>query len=110
MVDSSDNVKQWENHKFETPIKSIKTIEDVEIFKKSKIYVKLMTFICDLQKSVEGKPFSVTKPDPKFQKLVDFLEDLEKLIEEIPPLKQPMRFGNKAFRTWYDRVGEVIKY
>lgn len=25
-------------------------------------------------------------------------------IDEIPPIVQPMRFGNKAFKTWLERV------
>jgi len=25
-------------------------------------------------------------------------------LEECPPIDQPMRFGNKAFRTWLDKV------
>lgn len=25
-------------------------------------------------------------------------------IDEIPPIAQPMRFGNKAFKTWLERV------
>ena len=29
---------------------------------------------------------------------------LSKLVEEYPPIDQPMRFGNKAFRSWLDRV------
>ena len=25
-------------------------------------------------------------------------------IDEVPPINQPMRFGNKAFRIWMDKV------
>jgi len=25
-------------------------------------------------------------------------------VDEIPPLKQPMRFGNKAFKQWHERL------
>ena len=28
-------------------------------------------------------------------------------ISEIPPIAQPQRFGNKAYRTWFQRVHEV---
>ena len=33
-------------------------------------------------------------------------------VDEVPPVKQPMRFGNKAFRTWHARVRatEVAKH
>jgi hypothetical protein len=35
------------------------------------------------------------------------LDDFDRFIDEIPPIEQPMRFGNKAFRVWYDKVKEV---
>lgn len=31
----------------------------------------------------------------------------EPMVEEIPPLKQPSRFGNKAYRIWNDRLCKV---
>jgi hypothetical protein len=41
------------------------------------------------------------------QKAVDLVNEINSWIDEIPPIQQPMRFGNKAFRTFYDRVVEV---
>lgn len=35
------------------------------------------------------------------------LNEINSWIDEIPPLQQPMRFGNKAFRTFFDRVVTV---
>lgn len=42
-------------------MKKICTLEDIEIFKKSGTFIKLMTFLTDLQKSVESKGISETK-------------------------------------------------
>jgi serine/threonine-protein phosphatase 2A activator len=39
---------------------------------------------------------------------MDILDCMEKWKDEIPPTKQPQRFGNKAFRDWYDRMLEVL--
>lgn len=33
--------------------------------------------------------------------------DLFNLIDEYPPIQQPMRFGNKAFRSWHERLQAV---
>ena len=41
------------------------------------------------------------------QKAVNLMHEIESWIVEIPPVQQPMRFGNRAFRTFYDRVIEV---
>lgn len=40
-------------------------------------------------------------------KLVAMLETLMKWVDEVPPIEQPQRFGNKAFRAWSDRVRDV---
>lgn len=38
--------------------------------------------------------------------LYDLLTLLIQWVDEIPPIEQPMRFGNKAFKTFLDRVIE----
>lgn len=40
-------------------------------------------------------------------KIIDLLEILNKWIDEIPPLKQPQRYGNKAYRIWATRLVDV---
>jgi len=67
-----------------------------------------MKFIADLQKSVEGKKVSTTLLNPKFENVVAMLDQFEKWISETPPLKQPMRFGNKAFQTWHKKIEDNI--
>ena len=32
------------------------------------------------------------------------LGTLEVWVVEIPPIKQPMRFGNMAYRSWHERL------
>ncbi|XP_072422191.1 serine/threonine-protein phosphatase 2A activator [Chiloscyllium punctatum] len=38
------------------------------------------------------------------EKLIVLLNTLDKWIDETPPVDQPSRFGNKAFRTWYSKL------
>lgn len=40
--------------------------------------------------------------------LLDVLDTMDKWIEEFPPVDQPQRFGNSAFRDWFDKLDEVI--
>ncbi|XP_029467905.1 serine/threonine-protein phosphatase 2A activator isoform X4 [Rhinatrema bivittatum] len=39
-------------------------------------------------------------------KLVALLNTLDCWIDETPPVDQPSRFGNKAFRTWYSKLDQ----
>ena len=34
------------------------------------------------------------------------MDRLYSLVDEVPPIKQPMRFGNKAFRDWHAKMTE----
>jgi len=35
------------------------------------------------------------------------IERLSLLVDSIPPTEQPTRFGNKAYRDWFDRMDEL---
>ena len=39
---------------------------------------------------------------------MDWLEEISNMVDEVPPVEQPMRFGNKAFRTLIEKVNETI--
>ena len=36
--------------------------------------------------------------------LIDALHEMEQWVEQIPPLQQPMRYGNKAYRAWHTKL------
>jgi serine/threonine-protein phosphatase 2A activator len=36
------------------------------------------------------------------------LDTLNEWIDDFPPLENPQRFGNKAFRLWTAKLVEVI--
>eukprot|EP00061_Rhincodon_typus_P008304 g30806.t1 len=44
------------------------------------------------------------------EKLIMLLNTLDKWIDETPPVDQPSRFGNKAFRTWYSKLEKRSKF
>ena len=68
-----------------------------------------MAFILQLQTSVKGIPISFAKTPESLKPLEEFLDKALVWIDEIPPIAQPMRFGNKAFRTWYEKVKESLE-
>lgn len=51
-------------------------------------------------------PFLSVSLQP-IEKLVALLNTLDRWIDETPPVDQPSRFGNKAFRTWYAKLDQV---
>ncbi|XP_078083666.1 serine/threonine-protein phosphatase 2A activator [Mustelus asterias] len=68
-------------------------------------YEDYIGFVLTLNESVKGKKLTCDyKSSEPVQKLVFLLNTLDRWIDETPPVDQPSRFGNKAFRTWYSRL------
>jgi serine/threonine-protein phosphatase 2A activator len=40
--------------------------------------------------------------------VLGLLDELDRWIDEVPPLPTPQRFGNLAFRTWGERLEQVL--
>lgn len=108
-------------HKFIVPIKKINEGRDVSTFLSSKAYGDIMTFILQLNtamfpqfrqnshKNVE--PIHRLESDPDgisfsstVKSLRDLLDDLQRIIDEVPPDPGPRRFGNISFRKWFEKV------
>lgn len=72
------------------------------IWEKSTAYYDIIGFINAISQAIQGKKISVKlDPSPIADNLVSIFEvDLKKMLDETPPLDQPQRFGNKAYRDW----------
>ncbi|XP_010773459.1 serine/threonine-protein phosphatase 2A activator-like [Notothenia coriiceps] len=84
------------------PKKEISMVPDMGKWKRSMAYADYIGFILALNGAVKGKKLSCEyKVSETVQKLLDLLGTLDRWINETPPVDQPSRFGNKAYRTWY---------
>lgn len=103
-------------HLFSTPSKKIHESNDVSSFLTSQAYVDIMTFLLQLNRSM----FPLKSPDTSIQawelnceavefsapvrQLQQLLAKLEEMLEKAPPDQGPRRFGNVAFRRWFQIV------
>jgi len=68
-------------------------------FQKSESYASLKSFVLSLNSACKGIPLSQEVPvSPSCQAVISILHTASAWVEEIPPIQQPMRYGNKAFR------------
>jgi len=44
---------------------------------------------------------------PLIGRILGCIDKLITLVDDIPPTEQPTRFGNKAYRAWFDRMDEI---
>lgn len=69
-----------------------------------------MGFVQIVNEAVRGKTMNDAIPSsPVIDKLLKLLDTLNSWADEIPPIDQPQRFGNQAFRTWWERLRDVCK-
>ncbi|CAO3638801.1 unnamed protein product [Cunninghamella echinulata] len=96
-------------YQYISPKKCIHTQQDITIFTKSPAFERLMIFVLLLNESVKQKKVSDIKTySPQIENIVLLLKDLDTLMDTYPPLHNPQRFGNKAFRQWLQRVQEDV--
>lgn len=93
------------NHRFLEPEKAVKTITDMAIWEKSEAYMEYTGFIATLNEAIKGKPLSVDcKVSENLMKIMNMLDKIDQLIDNFPPVEQPQRFGNSAFRDWLHQI------
>ena len=96
-------------HEFKTPEKRIMEGDTLQQFQESSVYKEIFQFINILQKSVQGTQMSTTDLPDSLVPLYELIGKYDTLIDEIPPIEQPMRFGNRAFKTWIDKIKETYE-
>ncbi|XP_040013101.1 serine/threonine-protein phosphatase 2A activator isoform X4 [Xiphias gladius] len=92
---------------FMVPKKEISMVPDMGKWKRSQAYADYMGFILTLNEGVKGSKLTCQyKVSETVEKLLDLLGTLDRWINETPPVDQPSRFGNKAYRSWYVKLDQ----
>lgn len=87
------------------PRKRIHSQTDLDQFSASPARRQLVAFVQAVADAITGFPNSfATTPSPAVAAVARFLAQCLELVSEVPPIHQPMRFGNKAFRIWKQRM------
>lgn len=97
-----------DEHKFVKPVKKIIDEASHGQFQHSMQCMDFTMFLVETQKAVKTKKMSQTELPAKLQPLYDWLEKIQAWLDDVPPVEQPMRFGNKAFRQWVDKIAAAI--
>jgi serine/threonine-protein phosphatase 2A activator len=90
---------------FVKPVTKIKSIANLHSYLESETFRCFTQFLEDLNESVRGKETTAdVVVNPLIEKIFSYFDKCSQWIDEIPPIQQPMRFGNKAFRNWLEKV------
>lgn len=118
-------VRDIAHHDFAVPFKKINDGDDLDFFFTSTAYRGLTTWLLQLTKSMfprknhDGTSCSACTLDqplalsPNIEKLQLLLEQFSSFTEQAPPDTGPRRFGNVAFRKWFqvaeDNSSQLLK-
>ncbi|CAG8676800.1 2243_t:CDS:2 [Cetraspora pellucida] len=91
---------------FMIPKRQILTKDDLDKFQESQAYEEYASFIVRLNDSVKGlKLTTECIVSPALVNILEILDTVNTYCKEIPPVNnEKSRFGNPAFRDFYDRV------
>ncbi|EME89357.1 uncharacterized protein MYCFIDRAFT_149951 [Pseudocercospora fijiensis CIRAD86] len=107
-----ERIEHVASHRFAAPSKKINDGDDLASFFTSTAYTHLTTWLFQLTKAMfpERQPGAAAKactlnvPPHMSSQIIEvraLLQSLSTLIDQAPPDTGPRRFGNVAFRKWY---------
>ncbi|KAH7941933.1 hypothetical protein HPB49_018588 [Dermacentor silvarum] len=101
MSDSDDEPE------FAEPKRQVLSPADMKRWTESEAYAEYVGFVLALNERVKGKKLTDTFLVSEVTSgLLSVLDTLDRWVRETPPVNQPQRFGNTAFRTWLRKVND----
>ncbi|KAJ6607935.1 hypothetical protein B0H10DRAFT_2178364 [Mycena sp. CBHHK59/15] len=94
---------------FQIPVKAILTAGQLEYFQTSPTHAQILEYVGALNDAVVGVKLSAPcEQSDGVTSILAVLDAVETAAHDIPPVENAAsRFGNPAFRTFYDRVSEM---
>ncbi|KAJ6648704.1 WD repeat-containing protein 82, partial [Pseudolycoriella hygida] len=100
-----DAYSRHSSHNYVIPTKCVKNMSDMPLWEKSEAYYDIVGFINSISNAVQGIKNTVyLEQIPVVQNLLNLFEKLSKMVDDTPPVDQPQRFGNKAYRDWFQKL------
>jgi len=93
--------------RFVKPEKEITNLLKLETFLSSDMYAQYESFLSRTSKAIVGKKICDVKRVSEFlHRVLAMLDEMQSWLTDFPPIQQPMRYGNKAFRDYGARLAE----
>ena len=106
------------DHVFVRPRKVLRSAQEIKVWEKSEAYTEYLGFVSAIGEAVKGKRIrdgggcssgddDLQREGETTKKAIEVISRLGLWVEQIPPVEQQQRFGNKAFREWHKKLEEV---
>jgi serine/threonine-protein phosphatase 2A activator len=92
------------------PLRCIFDSSDHAALLRSPVLEDFLRFLGALVSACSDRPLlpSTSPAPPCVLEIEAIMGELITWVNEIPPIAQPMRYGNKAFRTWHNRLVKSV--
>jgi serine/threonine-protein phosphatase 2A activator len=100
-----------ESINFQKPSRRILSPEDQQKFLSSQAYSLVLAWIFNLADSVQGRPIPAAEtcpPSPSITHISKVISEIHESIDRNPPRDTGSRFGNPAFRGFYNDLASRI--
>lgn len=92
-------------HVFAVPQRCVKFPDDMVAWEKSSAYHHLFIFINSVSQSIQGRRCSDQLPQSaRVDRILEIFDKFDVLVSDTPPIDQPQRFGNQAFRDCFAKL------
>lgn len=97
-----------DEHQYEPPKREVQGMGDVPKWTNSEAYQEYRGFLLAVNAAVKGKSKSSSYPESaSIIVILQLLDEMDEWINIFPPIDQPQRFGNQAFRSYYNHLKQV---
>ena len=95
------------------PQREIASSEDLALFLDSDTFRAFTNFISEMNECLVGKKLSDCNIEglavEPYTTIVSLLQEMSRLCDQYPPISTDSRFGNPAYRLWFDAACELIR-
>jgi serine/threonine-protein phosphatase 2A activator len=92
-------------HAFRPAAKCVDGPPALRRFLESEPAAAFLSFLLALGAAARGRPLSApVAASPAVQSLVALLDELDAWVDEVPPARHSVRYGNPAYREWHARL------
>ena len=97
------------DYNFVEPTTQIKTADMIGDWEKSESYLECLGFILAIGDSVRSRKITESVDMSEgCQRLSSLLAALQQNLASCPPAEMAVRYGNPAYRDWYDKLDRQI--
>lgn len=100
--DAEDTIPDYN---FEEPVTKIKTADMISVWEKSETYLEYLGFILAIGDSIRGRKITEdVETSEACQRLLAVVTTLSEHVKQCPPAEMQSRYGNPAYRDWFDKL------